>query len=153
MQAIAVQPGTPSLLDLDSSHTGEVSCPMTSRQTAGAKTTRKTSRTKVADRSHGTMTPSMYTAVGWHWGWSLQGLSTPRESLVTAMPPRRFKLLAARGHIVPSGSFPSHSKWWDGTTIYMVMRTVRDTQSPMLKGEKQISTSLSRTDSAPESRL
>ena len=34
---------------------------------------------------------------------------------------------------------------WDGTTIYVVMWAMRDTQFLVLKGEKKISTSLSRT--------
>ena len=33
---------------------------------------------------------------------------------------------------------------WDSTAIYMVNRTARDTQSPVLKGEQKISTKLSR---------
>ena len=45
-------------------------------------------------------------------------------------------MVTARELVVPNGSFTSDSMSVDGSAIYIFMRATRDTQSPMLKGEK-----------------
>ena len=64
-------------------------------------------------------------------------------------------LLAAMDRVVQSGyfDFPCIQSQSDGTAIYEVMsrlQATRDRHSPTLKGEKQISKSLSRTGTEPE---
>ena len=52
-------------------------------------------------------------------------------------------MVAARQLVVLSGSLPLKSHWYD-TAIYAVIRATNDILFPLLKGKKQISTSLSR---------
>ena len=82
-RAITVQPGTHSLLDRESAHTGEVSCARTRRHPAAAETRiPETSQSQVAGHSHRSVTPCIYGIyildIGTPEGGHCQGTCRPQ---------------------------------------------------------------------------
>ena len=144
-QAITLHSGTHSLLGLESVTVspGEVPFLVTQHYTMAAETRTR----EFLIQGCGLQPPhqnslhvyAVYIQLQGHWGWSLRvvtegghwGWSLPVSMLSPVV------LLC-----------PTQSQW-DGTAIYVVIRATRDTQSPMLKSEKQIFTSLSQMGTDP----
>ena len=105
------QPDTHSLPGAESVHAGEVSCPVTQRHTAAAKTRTQTSRSQVMDHSHDAMMPCMYRVHFSHKGTEgghCQGACCPQRffqchiPLKVSMPVSNLSYLSK----LPRGWFP-----------------------------------------------